>query len=323
MRLLLRKYVHESMLLFLACASMLFLFSWTRVWIMCQFDLQLFEPLLKQFEAFERFSPVPLEQFLTYAGSLSVTFNEPVLILCIVIWSIARGSDVVSGELGRGTLEMLLAQPIRRRTLVLAHAIVGTLGLAMLCLIVWLGLTIGIYTNEVQETVRSTVDLQVPFTSFSVPVPLGEGVQVSVPLQEKISPWLFLPSTVNLFGFGFFLFCLSSLFSCLDRYRWRTLGMTISVYIIQLLVFLFSRAITWARPWENFTFFGLFQPAGIVQLLQKHPEAAWSVISPTRIVGFDCWLGPFGLSLALCLCGVIFLVVGTFCFCRRDLPAPV
>jgi hypothetical protein len=70
MRLLLKKYVNESIWLWLACGLMLYLFCWARVWIVCQFDLQQFQPFLEQFRSFEKFSPVPLEQLLTYTGSI-------------------------------------------------------------------------------------------------------------------------------------------------------------------------------------------------------------------------------------------------------------
>ncbi len=61
-RLLLKKYINESLLLWTACALMLVLFCWVRVWIICQFELQRFEVFLDQLKPFEKFSPVPLAQ---------------------------------------------------------------------------------------------------------------------------------------------------------------------------------------------------------------------------------------------------------------------
>src|SRR5690242_9388332 len=113
-RLLIKKAFLESWLLLAACSLMLLVFCWVRVWIVTRFELQRFQGFLDQLRQFEQFMPVPLEQVLTYPGSLALTFDEPVLLLCILVWSISRGSDVVSGELGRGTLEMLLAQPVSR-----------------------------------------------------------------------------------------------------------------------------------------------------------------------------------------------------------------
>ncbi|MFO0947626.1 MAG: ABC transporter permease subunit [Planctomycetota bacterium] len=37
-----------------------------------------------------------------------------------------RGSDAIAGEIDRGTMEVLLAQPIRRSTIIVTHAVVTT-----------------------------------------------------------------------------------------------------------------------------------------------------------------------------------------------------
>ena len=137
-RLLIKKAFLESWLLLAACGLMVFAFCWTRVWIVTRFELQRFQGFLEQLRQFEQFMPVPLEQVLTYAGSLALTFDEPVLILCVLVWSISRGSDVVSGELGRGTLEMLLAQPIGRLKLLFVHSLVSVMGVALLTALAWL-----------------------------------------------------------------------------------------------------------------------------------------------------------------------------------------
>ena len=42
---------------------------------------------------------------------------DPVVVLTATVWGVTRGSDAVSGQLERGTLEMILAQPVRRRAL--------------------------------------------------------------------------------------------------------------------------------------------------------------------------------------------------------------
>lgn len=322
-RLLFKKCVGESLLLFLACAGMLFVFCWARVWIVCQFDLEQFQPLLKQFKSFERFSPVPLEQFLTYAGSIAMQFHEPVLILCIVVWSVARGSDVVSGELGRGTLEMLLAQPISRTRLLCVHSIVCVLGLAILCVTVWLGTAVGIHTNSVKKTVTPSMELKVPFLPIQLPIPIGETVELESPLASEVPPELFITPTLNLFGFGFFVLALSTLCSCFDRYRWRTIGIVLSIYVIQLLMFVLSRATDFTGWVGYLTFFSLFQPESMVQLVRNAPDAAMDIVSSTSVPGWEYFLGPFGMTLLLVGFGIIFYLIAWRRFKHRDLPAPL
>ncbi|MEZ6136212.1 MAG: ABC transporter permease subunit [Pirellulaceae bacterium] len=324
-RLLIRKCVHESSLLLLACASMLFVFCWMRVWIVCQFDLQKFEPLLEQFRIFEKFSPVPFEQLLTYAGSIGMSFSEPVLILCVLVWSIARGSDVVSGELGRGTLEMLLSRPISRTRLLVVHFSVCTLGLAVLCSIAWMGIAVGIHTNSVTETMSSSAELKIPFLPVGIPLQFGESVEVQTPLASRVAASRFLPTTVNLFAFGFLMLGLSTLLSCVDRYRWRTIGIVISIYVVQLLMFLLSKAVSSWRWLEDFTFFTNYQPDAIVHLAGSQPQLAWSLIVPVgqRSVLWPHTLGPLGLSLQMILYGSLCFAIGLYLFHRRDLPAPL
>ena len=322
-RLLIKKSVNEALLLFLACGLMLFSFCWARVWITCQFELDKFAPLLKQFKAFERFAPVPLEQLLTYTGSIAMTFNEPVLILCIVVWCISRGSDVVSGEIGRGTMEMLLAQPITRFRLLATHAGVTTVGLALLCFLVWLGIYCGIHTNTVKETIAPSIDLKLPFIPVEVPIPVGESKVVQRNLADKVSASLFVAPAINLFAFGFFLQSLSSLFSCCDRYRWRAIGVVIGIYVVELLMFLLSRATDWTQFVGYFSFFSLYQPDGIVQVVNRHPEAASEFVSSFEVPGWSYYLGPMGMSALLVSFGIVFYLVGLARLSRRDMPAPI
>lgn len=322
-RLLMKKVVQESALLFLACGAMLFTFCWVRVWIVCQFDLEQFAPLLKQFKPFERFSPIPLEQFLTYAGSIAMTFNEPVLIVCIVVWSIARGSDVVSGEIGRGTMEMLLSQPISRTRLLVTHATVCTIGLALLCFLAWLGIFMGVQFNSVQETISPTVEMKVPFLPLQIPVPIGESYTVDTLLSEKAPPHWYAGPTLNLFGFGFFVLAVTSMLSCFDRYRWRTIGFMLAVYVIQFLIFLLSRATDYTGFCKYLSFFALYQPDGAVQLARIEPAAALDIVARTQVAGWPNWLGPGGMCLMLVSLGLVAYAIGWQRFVRRDLPAPL
>jgi len=324
-RLLIKKTLHESMLLFSACAVMIFVFCWTRVWIVCQFDLQKFQPLLDQFRRFEKFSPVPLEQLLTYPGSIGMSFSEPVLILCIMVWGISRGSDVVSGELGRGTLEMLLSRPVGRIRLVAIHTTICVVGLALLCSCAWLGLYAGIKTNSVNVTLNPSIKFRLPFIPIDVPIPTGASKDVATPLAEFVEPSLYTLPCLNLFAFGFFILAVSTLLSSIDRYRWRTIGVVIGFYVIQLLVFLLSKTIASMRFLENITFLSSYQPDAIVHYVQKNPESAWAMFAPeaTKSTVWPHMLGPLGLSMLLIVGGTLLITYGMLHFRRRDLPAPL
>ncbi len=322
-RLLIKKYVNESCWLWLACGLLIFVFSWARVWIVCQFDLEQFGPLLKQFKPFERFSPVPLEQFLTFAGSIAMTFQEPVMVLGVFFWSLSRGSDVISGELGRGTLEILLSRPISRTRLLATHACLSTLGLFLLCLLAWSGIAVGIHTNSIQESVRPTAELQLPWGPVSVPIPLAPAEQVRTPLADRVSPALYGAPSANLFGFGFVLLAFSSMCSCIDRYRWRTIGVVLAAYVVQLLLFLLSKATEAASIVGYASFLSLYQPDGMVQVVRNRPDGWSEILSAAAIPGWQYQLGPAGMNLALVSIGILCYLCGWWQLCRRDLPAPL
>ncbi len=324
-RLLLKKTIHESALLFFACGLMLFVFCWARVWLLTQFDLKQFEVLLDQLRPFEKFMPIPIEQLLTYRGSLAMTFEEPVLILCILVWSIARGSDVVSGEINRGTLEMLLAQPIGRLRLLVCHASVCTTGLALLCLLSWLGLAAGIHTNSVKESVAPTIDLKLPFVPFRIPLRTGPVTQIHVPLAQRVDATAYVAPACNLFGLGFFVFSLSMLCSSFDRYRWRTLGIVIGIYVIQLLMLLLSKATAWTSGLGYFTFLAAYKPVAIVHVTRNSSANAWRLLVPPESLSAS-WqhsLGPLGLTVLLIAMGLACLAIAAWIFRTRDIPAPL
>jgi ABC-2 type transport system permease protein len=320
-RLLLKKYINESMLLWIACAAMLILFGWVRVWIVCQFELQRFESFLEQLKPFEKFSPVPLAQLLTYAGSIAMTFDEPVLILCILVWSIARGSDVVSGEINRGTLELLLSLPISRIRLMFLHAAVCCGGLAGLCGCVWLGLYLGIQTNSVKETITPKLELSLPYLPVTIPIQVGQAETVRVPLRERVDAKLFLPAVLNLFGFGFVVLSFSVMCSALDRFRWRTIGIVVSLYVVQLLLYLLSKSSELTAFCAAFTFFSCYQPDAIVQLQRVESGSAWMFTSAAGVLPLG--LGPLGVTGVLIALGSAFYGVAFYTFSHRDLPAPL
>src|SRR5210317_1038482 len=98
---LLRKSIREARLLLGWSTIIMFAFCWLRVWIVSLLPTDRFKTIVEQFREFERFVPVPFEQLFTYPGRIALTYDELIVVMCVVIWAIARGSDCVAGELGR------------------------------------------------------------------------------------------------------------------------------------------------------------------------------------------------------------------------------
>lgn len=318
-RILLGKYRQESLALGIPLALILFVFPWIRIWTISQFELSGFGPLIDQFRVVEKFSPVPLEQFLTYQGIIGLTFDEPVLLLCMLAWSISRGSDVVSGELGRGTMEMLLAQPVRRWQLLGAHAIVSIGGLVVLSLLVFGGTAMGIWTNA--TPMRESQGFTVPWVQWSMKFPWASEQVNWIPLSNLVDPMLYMVPTLNLFALGFAVLGLSVAVSSFDQYRWRSVGVVIGIYVLQLLLFILSKStprMAFLKPW---TFLAAYQPDWIVRMTNNHPEVKGYFMMPTP-TSWDDWIGPLGYVGILIALGIAAYAVAFWRFQTRDLPAP-
>ena len=109
------KFVRESTLLWIALAIGLFAFAWFRVWVVGEVDTARFKQILELLpKDWRRFAAVDFDWITSYLGRTSLTLDEPMIMMLIGGWGIVRGSDVVSGELNRGTMEMVLAQPVSR-----------------------------------------------------------------------------------------------------------------------------------------------------------------------------------------------------------------
>lgn len=322
-RILLKKYLHEALLLWCSCALVLFFFPWVRIWTVSQFELSGFAPILEQFRAFEKFSPVPLEQFLTYHGMIGFTFDEPVLLLCMLVWSIARGSDVVSGELNRGTMELLLAQPVSRSKVFLAHASVTIGGLVLLCVLVYAGVYMGITTNSTPVTSGGSFRL----LQWDIGIPLVPKKTELVPLASLVDSHLYILPTCNLFALAFMVLGLSVLFSAYDQYRWRTIGFVIGVYVLQLLLFILSKSTPRMHFLTPFSFLAAYQPDWMVQRQHRTPESSWrwwsAGDSDSKGVDYvmSC-LEPLSFISILLVLGTVAYLLAWRKFLRRDLPAP-
>lgn len=318
-RVLVRTYLAQAALLWSACAIALFAFAWVRVWASSLVDMGQFRTILEQFRDFERFAPIGFDALFTHTGRVGMTFDEPIVILCTVVWCIARGSDVVSGELNRGTLEMYLAQPISRTRLLLSHALVAVGGLAFLTFALWAGIAVGIARTTITETVPAP-SFRLPFTAIEIPLGTGGPTQESFPMSSVVDPWVFGTAAYALFAFGFFILGMSTFFSSLDRYRWRTVGAVVTVYVLQLVVFGLGKAadrLSWLQGWS---FFNCYRPQRqIAEIMQGGMMAPWRLVGPDA----ESWFAPGVYPLILIVGGLFFYAMAIVVFRRRDLPAPL
>lgn len=313
-----RKYFSESWLLWLAIATGIAIFCWVRVHVVGELDTSQFKQIIDLLpQDWRKFSSVDFDWLVSYLGRTALTLDEPMLLMLICSWSIVRGSDVVSGELGRGTMEMLLAQPVSRMKVWWTHALWTFVGLIGLLMVTWLFMAIGIWTTSVEETSYMELD----FGITQVPLTFAETVTKTVEMSDHVNPLLYFPGIVNLFTLCFFLSGFAAWCSSMDRFRWRTLGIVAGFYFLQggmKVLAMASEAWSWVR---FITVFGYYSPTNSVESAQQN---VWQCFHLFKIGSQGQFMpGPLLNNLVLIVLGAALYYLGSRIFQKRDLPAPI
>lgn len=318
---LVKKYVAEGLLLFIGLAIGVFIFSWFRVWIVGELDTAQFRQIIDLLpKDWRKFASVDFDWLVSYLGRTSLTLDEPMLVTMVCAWGLVRGSDVVSGELSRGTMEMLLAQPVGRRQVYWQHARLTILFLGVLMLICWLGMSLGIWTTSVEESTYPQI--RIPIIDYSIPLSFLPPKTESVEMASVVNPVMYWPGLLNLFFVAFCLSGFAAMCSALDRYRWRTLGIVCAFFFANAglkMLGMGSDRFAWV---ENCSLFGMYHPAGVIQRTQTDLTAPFWIFNYTPEGAFD-GLGALSNCTLLLVIGVAFYWVGMRVFEKRDLPAPM
>jgi len=320
-RPLVKKYIADSILLFIAVALALFVFAWFRVWIVGELDTAKFRQIIELLPSdWRKFSPVDFDWMVSYLGRTALTLDEPMIMMLVSIWSLVRGSDVVSGELNRGMMEMILAQPVSRTRVFVQHALLTVAGCAAICLLIWIGMSMGVWTTSVEESTYP--ELRVPLTDIKFPITFFGVQKETIAMATRVNPFQFFPGVLNLFCLGFFLAGLAALFSSWDRYRWRTLGIIIGIYFVSAMLKILATASVAFRWTQFLTFFSLYEPSLSIEIAHGNPGHQWLLMRYSE-AGEIIGLGPAGMDLLLFALGLCFYICGLVIFKRRDLPAPI
>ena len=255
---------------------------------------------------------------------LSIGYVHPLMQTIFCIWAIGRAAGSVAGELDRGTLELLMAQPLPRYRLILAHLCVDAATIPILCLSLWVGTALGnwlmgpIEVQPLPETPHKPAYL-VELGPFKVrlenPGPTMQPQSAETKNRLEVRPSAFGRA---LFVVGGLLFALSGAtmgLSAAGRFRWRVLGVAVLIVLVQFLINVIGQMWDVLEPLRPLTIFYYYQPQQVI-LAQR-----WTV-------GLGDWNGgqpPLQVPMLVVLYGVGSLGYGMalWTFCRRDLPGPL
>ncbi len=255
---------------------------------------------------------------------LSIGYVHPLMVTIFCIWAIGRSSGAIAGEIDRGTMELILSQPLARPRIIIAHLIVDLITIPIICLSLWAGNWLGDWLLGPIEP--KPLDLPAGQVEGAAPLPGIPGglfppvdpEEESAAQKEKLrtNPTAFGPA---LFAVGSLIFAVSGLtmwLSARGRFRWRVLGTAVFVFLLMFLLNLIGQmwpeGLGWARP---LTIFYYYQPQPIILgqgwlvdvRFSNTGEALIAVPSVVVLLG----IGLVGYAAAL----------GTFL--RRDIPAPL
>jgi ABC-2 type transport system permease protein len=168
---------------------------------------------------------------------LSVGCVHPLIQAIFCIWAVGRASAAIAGELDRGTMELLLAQPLARARLVLAHFIVDLITIPILCLSLWAGIWLGTWLVGLWDAQRPDM---------------------------RVDPWAFGPSLMNMAVLLFALSGYTMWLSACGRFRGRVLGWAVLLTLVQFMVNVVGQLWDVLAPLRPFTVFYYYQPQQII-----------------------------------------------------------
>jgi ABC-2 type transport system permease protein len=267
-RVLVARSFRDSWSLLASCCVLLAAFICLRVWVASHLKMEAFIKLITEGLKFvQALLPVPAEDIASPLGRVAFGWEEFPTIVLMALWTIWRGSDCLVGRVSTGAMEMLLAQPIRRVSLVTSHTVVTLAGVIVLAAASWLGSGLGLAVAEFEES----------------------------PELAK-----FLPAAGNYLGLGVFILGAATLASAVARTRSQAVGIVIGFYVIQLTLMIMGR-LTEQFAWlEWLTIFSAYEPTYLTIGLHRDPAKFWSLYWQ-----YNAWLLGLGAG-ALLIAGGIF-----------------
>jgi ABC-2 type transport system permease protein len=238
--------------------------------------------------------------------TLSIGYVHPLMQAVFCVWAVGRASGALAGEIDRGTMELLLSQPLARRQLVLAHLCVDLFTIPILCLSLWAGTALGVALFTPIRIDPKDQEFEVMGRKATVPVD---------PKALEVEPAKFGRGLSNV---GALLFAVSGgsmWLSARGRFRGRVLGAAVLAVLVQFLVNLLGQLWDVLAPLRPLTVFYWFRPQQLI-------------LGGGAGVDLNVWTGGHPLLrinavAVLLLAGAAGYGLALWTFTRRDVPAPL
>lgn len=248
---------------------------------------------------------------------VSIGYVHPLIQTILCVWAVGRSAGAIAGEIDRGTMELLLAQPLARFRLIVAHLCVDAIAIPVLCLSLWMGNFLG---YQLVGPIRLRDDLptmKLPKPDYLIELgpfrvrmasPLGQTAPTSPEAAERarerlrVEPAKFGPALWSVGGLIFAVSGLTMWLSAAGRFRWRVLGLAVFLTLLQFLVNVVGQldeSFAALRPW---TVFYYYRPQEMIL-----GQASTQLPALAVLYG----VGALGYAMALVT------------FARRDVPAPL
>jgi ABC-2 type transport system permease protein len=198
---------------------------------------------------------------------LTIGYVHPLLLTILCVWAIGRAAGAVAGELDKGTLELLLAQPIERWRVIATHFVVDVLTIPVVCLCMWGGTVLGTLVFDL--------------------------VHLTAQETKVVNAWRFGLALPNIAALLFAVSGGTMLLSSAGRSRTRVLGIAVVLALVQFLVNLLGQIWTTIAGLRPFTVFYYYQPQALV--LGTADAEVRALTNVTVLVG----VGLVGYALAL------------------------
>lgn len=252
---------------------------------------------------------------------LSIGLLHPAVLVLSLVWGVGRAAGAVAGELDRGTMELLLSQPIPRHRLITAHFLVDCVALPALCLAFFAGTQFGLATvppfepnfAAMDDLIKSAGEVDKSGGATAVLAGFVRKAKTEAKPME-VDGTRELAGLVNTLALMFAFSGTTMALSALGRSRWRVIALAVLVAFVMFVANTIGQLwepAAWVRP---LTFFFYYQPQKAML------DGQWGADVGTAWGGSPLFVNAAAVLFAA---GAIGYAVALRAFVKRDLPAPL